>query len=217
MSPVAPQPLNVAILLFDEVEVLDFAGPFEVFSVAAGLLADDRLRVVTVAKDPDAVRAIGGLTVLPDHTLAASPAPDVLVVPGGDGSRRAMDDAVILDWVTRVHRRADLVMSVCSGARILARAGLLDGLRVTTHHQVVEHLRELAPGAEVDPGPRFIDTGRIVTTGGISAGIDGSFHVVARLFGEETAERTAAYMEYDRRPARAAAHPPSSHPHPRRP
>lgn len=124
-----PHPWSVAILLFDEVEVLDFAGPFEVFSVAAGLLTDDRLRVFTVAQRAAAVRAIGGLKVLADHTLASGPAPDVLVVPGGDGSRREMYNTAIVEWVKHVHRHAELVMSVCSGARILATAGLLDGLR----------------------------------------------------------------------------------------
>jgi hypothetical protein len=120
--------------------------------------------------------------------------------PGGTGSRRQMDNPAILDWVRRFWERAEVVMSVCSGARILARAGLLGGLPVTTHYQVVPHLRELVPDAEVQPEWRFIDTGRIITTGGISAGIDGSLHVVARLLGGETARRTAAYMEYDWRP-----------------
>lgn len=202
MSRSARRPRQVAILLFDDVEVLDFAGPFEVFSVASEHVGTDRLRVFTVAESNRIVRAIGGLTVQPAHTLDSSPEPDVLVVPGGSGSRHEMDNEALVAWVKRVHRNAELVMAVCSGARILARAGLLDGLPVTTHHEVVDHLRELAPLARVDETRRFIDTGRIVTTGGISAGIDGSFHVVARLFGKEVAGQVAAYMEYDWRPDR---------------
>lgn len=188
--------MNIAILLFDDVEVLDFAGPFEVFSVAAGLLPEGRVPVFTIAQAERPVRAIGGLRVLPDHTLASAPTPDVLVVPGGNGTRREMENAELVEWVKGVYGRAALVMSVCSGARILAKAGLLDGLRVTTHHEVIDHLRELAPEADVDAGSRFVDAGRILTTGGISAGIDGSFHVVARFFDQDLASRTAAYMEY---------------------
>jgi transcriptional regulator GlxA family with amidase domain len=194
---------TVVILLFNEVEVLDFAGPFEVFSVAAGFVSEHPIEVCTVARTSNVVRAIGGLKVLPDYTLAECPMPDVLVVPGGEGTRREMEVAATVEWVRAVHRKAELVMSVCSGARILARARLLDGLQVTTHHQVREDLRKLAPGAEVHAKARFIDTGRIVTTAGISAGIDGSFHVIARLFGEETARRTAAYMEYEWNPVPA--------------
>ena len=192
--------MSVAILLYDQVEVLDFAGPFEVFTVASQQVGGERLAVFTVAQNEGVVRAIGGLAVLAEHTIAGSPTPDILVVPGGDGSRREMSNDVVVDWVGQVAATAELVMSVCSGARILAKAGLLDGLQVTTHHEVLEHLRELAPRAEVDPTRRYIDTGRILTTGGISAGIDGSLHVVARLFGEEAARRTARYMEYDRQP-----------------
>lgn len=189
--------MNVAILLFDEVEVLDFAGPFEVFSVTAELTAGDRLRVFTVAESSRPVRAVGGLRVVPDYALTDGPTPDLLVVPGGNGTRRQMDNSVVLDWVKKVRRDTEIVMSVCSGARILARAGLLDGLTVTTHHQVVDHLRQLAPRANVDASRRFIDAGSVVTTGGISAGIDGSLYLVARLFGHEAAQRTAEYMEYD--------------------
>lgn len=187
---------NVAILLYDQVEVLDFAGPFEVFSVTAEL-TDGAFAVFTVAESERAVSAIGGLKVLPEHALGASPAPEILVVPGGTGSRREMDNPAVVAWLRRVYDQAELVMSVCSGARILARAGLLRGLRVTTHHQVIAHLEELEPTAEVDPSRRFIDTGKIITTGGISAGIDGSLHVVARELGTDAARRTAAYMEYD--------------------
>lgn len=207
-----PNSRLATVLLYDRVEVLDFAGPFEVFSVASELVGADRLRVATVSERGDPVRTIGGLTVRPTHALEDGPAPDILVVPGGDGSRREMDNSALIEWVTAAYGDAEIVLSVCSGARILAKAGLLDGLSVTTHHQVTEHLRELAPEALVDPGPRFIDTGRIVTTGGISAGIDGAFHVVARLFGEDTARDVATYMEYDWREDRSSGASPGAQP-----
>lgn len=188
----------VAILVYDEAEVLDFAGPFEVFSVTAELNGYEPFDVFLVAEDDRAIRAVNGLRVLPDYTVANCPKPDILVVAGGAGSRRVMANGGLIDWVTRTAEEAEIVMSVCSGARILARAGLLDGLAATTHHEVFEHLRELAPEAEIREGERFVDAGRIITTGGISAGIDGSFHVVERLLGPAVARRTADYMEYDR-------------------
>lgn len=196
--------LTLAILLFDDVEVLDFAGPFEVFSVTAGFLEGRTLEVSTVAESHGEIRALGGLTVRPDRTTTETPPPNVLVVPGGDGTRREMDNRDLVAWVKDVHDSADVILSVCSGARILARAGLLDGLPVTTHHQVIGHLRELAPRARVKPGVRYIDAGRIVTSGGISAGIDASFHVVTRLFGRDVARAAANYMEYDWRPVAAS-------------
>ncbi|MFW6089008.1 MAG: DJ-1/PfpI family protein, partial [Gemmatimonadota bacterium] len=142
---------------------------------------------------------IGGLRVRPERRLADVAAPEIVVVPGGDGTRREMENRALLRWLREAHEGVEVMLSVCSGARLLARAGLLDGLRVTTHHQVVDHLRELAPAAIVEPTRRYIDAGKIVTTGGISAGIDGAFHVVERLWGPDIARATAAYMEYDRR------------------
>ena len=187
---------TVAILIYDDVEVLDLAGPFEVFAVASELNDWAPFDVYTVAEREGPVRAVNGLRVIADYALDDAPKPDVLVVPGGAGSRRAMDEEAIVTWVRQSADQAEVVLCVCSGARILARAGLLDGLPVATHHLVEDHLRELAPAADVRTGERVIDTGRIVTTGGISAGIDGSFHVVARLLGDAAARATAEYMEY---------------------
>ncbi len=140
---------------------------------------------------------MNGLRVLPDYTTANCPQPDILIVAGGAGSRQQMENGPLVRWVQRSAERAEIVMSICSGARILARAGLLDSVPATTHHEVLDHLRDLAPDAEIRSGERFVDAGRIVTTGGISAGIDGSFHVVERLLGPDVARRTAEYMEYD--------------------
>jgi transcriptional regulator GlxA family with amidase domain len=188
---------DVAVLLFEDVEVLDFAGPFEVFSVASDFAGEAPFNVFTVAESLETVRTIGGLGVAPNHSFVTSPQPDLLVVPGGSGTLQEMNNPTLVEWVRRMHDGTEITMSVCSGARILAMARLLDGLTVTTHHQVVEHLAELALRARVDPDRRFIDSGHVITTAGISAGIDGSLHVVARLLGREVARATADYMEYD--------------------
>lgn len=192
---------TVAILVYDDVEVLDFAGPFEVFSVTSERNDHAPFDVWLVGEGDGPIRARNGLRVLSDHTFDTSPAVDILVVPGGAGSRREMRNRKLIGWVNEMSERAELVLSVCSGARILAAAGLLSGIPATTHHEVLDDLRDLAPDADVRADERVVDAGKIVTTGGISAGIDGSFHVVDRLLGTATALRTARYMEYDWRPA----------------
>jgi transcriptional regulator GlxA family with amidase domain len=190
-------PRNVAILIFDEVEVLDFCGPFEVFSVAGRSREPRPFAVVTVAEKAGPVRARGGLSVNPHHTLADCPPPDILVVPGGRGTRTAMDNPVLLAWIKDVSGRAELTASVCTGALLLGRAGLLDGLPATTHHSAFDELRAAAPGATVREDQRVVDNGALITSAGISAGIDMALHVVARLLGADEAAATARYMEYD--------------------
>lgn len=189
-------PANIAILIFDDVEVLDFTGPFEVFSVADELESHQLFRTFTVSPLPGTVRAHHGLKVVPDYTLESCPAPHVLIVPGGAGTRMLMQQPAILEWIQRTARRAELVMSVCTGALVLAKAGLLDGLRVTTHHGRLDRLAQLAPSATVDPSARFHDNGKILTAAGISAGIDCALHAVRRLAGANLAANTARYMEY---------------------
>jgi transcriptional regulator GlxA family with amidase domain len=188
---------NVAILIFDDAEILDFCGPFEVFSAANELAGGGLLRIFTVAPSSRAVRARNGLRVLPDYPLAESPRSDIVLVPGGQGARAAMKEEKIIAWLQSCAGNVELLLSVCSGVLLLARAGLLNGLTVTTHHEVLEELKSIAPSARVVADRRFIDNGRIIVSAGIAAGIDMSLYVVARLFGAETARRTAAYMEYD--------------------
>lgn len=185
---------TVAILLFDEVELLDFAGPFEVFSIAG---RDGAFDVQTVAEATAPIHTRGGLTVTPHVVLdTAAPAADVLIVPGGQGARAAMRREAVLDWVRTGAETAEVVLSVCTGAFILARAGLLSGCTVTTHHSVLGRLAELAPDATVVDDRRFVDNGAIVTAAGISAGIDAALHVVGRLCGSAHAAATARHMEY---------------------
>ncbi|MBI3160394.1 MAG: DJ-1/PfpI family protein [Chloroflexi bacterium] len=187
---------HVAILLFDDVEVLDFAGPFEVFAVTAELNNNEPFRVYTVAAEKRPIRARNGLVVIPDYAIAGSPEPDVLVVPGGFGTRRVMKDADIVQWIKNHAAEKELTLSVCTGALVLAAAGLLDGLEATTHHENLDMLQAMLPGGQVTAEKRFVDLGRVITSGGISAGIDMSLHVVRRLLGNEAARRTAVYMEY---------------------
>jgi len=190
---------NVAILVFDDVEVLDFAGPFEVFAVTDEIRSHAEFNVATVAPVPGAIRARNGLRVVPDLAIEECPPPRILVVPGGSGTRALLGNAVLIEWIRTMSRASEVTMSVCTGALLVAQAGILDGRRVTTHHDAVDTLRRLAPKAIVDPGARFHDTGSVITAAGISAGIDCSLHLVGRLLGDDAAAATAAHMEYERR------------------
>lgn len=187
---------SVAILIYPDVEVLDFAGPFEVFSVASQLHEQRYFDVSLVAADHAPLTCINGLRVCANCSYQELPAPDVLVLAGGNGSRAALNDAELMRWVDAAVASAEVVLSVCSGARILAALGHLRELDVTTHHQVFDDIAKLEPSARLRRDVRFVDSGRMVTSAGISAGIDASLHLVARLLGEAVAERTAQYMEY---------------------
>ncbi len=186
---------NVAILIFPEVEVLDFAGPFEVFAVTNELNADT-FHTFTVAEAPGSVRARNGLKVVPDFTLESAPMPQILVVPGGAGTRPLLKKPAVLEWLRQRARRAEVVASVCTGSLVLAQAGLLNNLRATTHCENFAELAALAPNTDVIQDVRFTDNGQVLTAAGISAGIDLSLHIVSRLLGESVATRTARYMEY---------------------
>jgi transcriptional regulator GlxA family with amidase domain len=188
---------NAAILIFDEVEVLDFCGPFEVFSVTGRQQEQLPFNVYTIAEKSGPVLARNQLSVNPRYTLADCPAPDILVVPGGWGTRREMNNAALIDWIKAAAAKAELVLSVCTGALLLARAGLLDGLQATTHRGALDLLREIAPKTAILDGRRVVDNGRIIVSAGVSAGIDAALHVVARLHGQAAAMETARYMEYD--------------------
>ncbi|HEX8103609.1 MAG TPA: DJ-1/PfpI family protein [Solirubrobacteraceae bacterium] len=186
--------LTIGILLFDEVEVLDACGPFEVFSTAARMGAD--LRVATVAREARPAVARGGLPIVPAHTLGDHPPLDVVLVPGGVTAAVERDPAV-LAWVARVRERARITAAVCTGAFILAEAGVLDGRPATTHWEDEDELERRWPAVEVRREPRWVDDGDLVTSAGITAGIDMSLHLVRRLFGADVAVRTARQMEYD--------------------
>lgn len=190
------QQRHLALLVFDDVEVLDFAGPFEVFSVTQWQKETKPFRVSLVAEKPGPVLARNGLSLNPHYGLQDHPPADIILIPGGFGTRREMLNPVVLHWVKKQASTAELVLSVCTGSMVLGAAGLLDGLDATTHHLRYDLLRQTAPECRVKEDMRVVDAGKVVTSGGIAAGIDMSFHVVARLLGKEVALETADYMEY---------------------
>jgi transcriptional regulator GlxA family with amidase domain len=189
-------PRQVNLLIFDDAEVLDVAGPFEVFSVAGRRQGLEPFRVTLVAEHAAPVTLRNGFRLTPHATLAAAGPAPVVLVPGGQGTRREMHNPVVLDWVRRQAESAELVLSVCTGALVLGRAGLLDELDATTHHAAMDELREAAPRARLRPGARVVDNGGVILSAGVSAGIDMALHVVGRLLGREAAAETATYMEY---------------------
>lgn len=196
---------TVGIFIFDEVEVLDFAGPFEVFSrtrLEPGLESrrSDQsapFSVFTVAEQAAPIRATGGLRVIPTHDFASAPPIDILLVPGGWGTRPLLEHAAAIDWIRTAAASARLVTSVCSGALLLARAGLLTRKRATTHWGALDALATLDSTINVQRSARVVQDG-VITSAGISAGIDMALAVVELLHGKAVADDTAVYMEYAR-------------------
>jgi transcriptional regulator GlxA family with amidase domain len=198
---------NVGILIFDGVEVLDFAGPFEVFSRTRlvpgpeSRRSEDHapFRVFTVAKSGAPVSATGGLLVVPHHAFADAPRIDLLVVPGGFGTRALLHDAETLEWIRQAAGAARTVTSVCTGSLLYAKAGLLTGRRATTHWGALDLLESVDPSVKVERARRVVDDG-IITSAGVASGIDMAFYVVETMFGREVADETAHYIEYRRDP-----------------
>ena len=201
---------SVGILIFHDVEVLDFAAPFEVFSrtrLTPGMesrRSDESapFAVFTVGRGPQPVVATGGLKIEPHFSFDSCPPVDVLVVPGGFGTRPLLEDSRVLGWIRRTAQSASLTTSVCTGALLLARAGLLQGKRATTHWGALDLLATIDPTIAVDRDARVVDDG-VITSAGVSAGMDMAFHVVAKVCGESVAMETAHYVEYRWMPRQA--------------
>ena len=191
------QTRNVAILIFDDVEILDFCGPYEVFGVTGTGNDSQPFNVYTVAEHSKPILARNQLSINPQYTIANCPPSDILLVPGGFGTRREMHNLVLIDWIRQCFEHSELLLSVCTGALLLAKAGLLENLAATTHHLAIDLLKEVAPNTEIRAGDRFVDNGKIILSAGISAGIDMSLYVVAKLLGKQAAIETAEHMEYD--------------------
>lgn len=191
------RPKNIAIVLYEHAEVLDFAGPAEVFSAAANFAGQfgEPVRVYTVAKTTAPIKAQGFISITPEYSIADAPPADIVVIPGGPSSNFT-NDAEAMKWLEKNIGTAQVTLTVCTGAFALAKTGALDGLNVTTWYGALDRLQIEAPKSHVISGTRFIDNDRYVTTAGVSAGIDGSLHVVARIFGRQIADQTARYMEY---------------------
>jgi transcriptional regulator GlxA family with amidase domain len=190
----------IGVALFDGAEELDWAGPWEVLAAWAQQWPDDGVRVLTIARSEGLVTCAKGLRVLPDETWETAPPLDVLVYPGGRGTRRELQDEAVLDWVRGAAEGGTVVASVCTGSLVLAAAGLLDGKPATTHWQSLELLPTLGRDIEVRPEDRFVDNGSVITAAGVSAGIDMALHLVARLHSPERAREVRRYIQYDPEP-----------------
>jgi putative intracellular protease/amidase len=195
------RPPTVAILLFDGVQIIDYSGPWEVFGQAG-------FEVHTVAEKTEPVTTRFGQKVIADYTFDNSPKADILLLPGGRGTLKAADNPRVIKWIQANAKDARYVMSVCTGAFLLARAGLLDGLTATTFHGAIGALSEAAPKAKVVYDQRYVDNGKVITTAGLSSGIDGALHLVAKILGRGEAQSEALGLEYtwesDSKHARAA-------------
>jgi transcriptional regulator GlxA family with amidase domain len=191
---------NVAILIFKDVELLDFTGPFEVLSVTGRQDDSSPFNVYTVAEKSEPIKTRNQLSVNPQYTIHNCPQPDILLLPGGQGTRREMNNPTLINWIKECSEKAELVLSVCTGALLLAKAGLLEGLKATTHQSAIELLKKLAPNTTIQTDKPFVDNGKMILSAGIATGIDMSLYVVAKLLGEERALQTALYMEYDWKP-----------------
>jgi len=196
---------HVGILIFDDVEILDFAGPFEVFSRTRLVPGPESRRsedsapfhVFTVAKTAAPIQTTGGLRLIPHYGFADAPRVDLVVVPGGWGTRALLHDAETLDWIRRAAARARKVTTVCTGSLLVAKAGLLEGRHATTHWGALDTLDSLKAGVTVEREYRVVDDG-VISSAGVASGIDMAFYVVETLFGRDVADETAHYVEYRR-------------------
>lgn len=185
------KPLSVGIFVYPEVEILDFTGPSEVFASTEGF----KPFLVAFKKEP--LVSQGFITIMPQYSIDDCPPTDILIFPGGNTGTVSKEQKLI-DWIKERSKTTQFMMSVCTGAGLLSQAGLLDGLEVTTWHGFIPGLQEITPSARVLTNTRFVDNGHVVTTAGVSAGIDGSLHLVSKIKGESVAHITAHYMEYDK-------------------
>jgi transcriptional regulator GlxA family with amidase domain len=192
--------LNIGVAVFEGSEELDWAGPWEVLSAWASGWPDDGVEVFTVADTTEPIQCAKGLRVLADHTWETAPPLDVLVFPGGRGTRAQLGDDSVRARMRELAGRGTLMTSVCTGSLVYADAGLLDGLPATTHWGSLEALGRLGDGVEVRPDDRFVDTGQVITAAGVSAGIDMALHLVARLHSPDRAREVRRYIQYDPEP-----------------
>ena len=190
---------TVGILLFNEVEVLDFAGPYEVFSIATARDKKNKLFCVrTVAETKKTISARNGLQVTPDYDFLDCPKLDILIIPGGYGAEEIeIHNKKLLTWIKERAADASIVASICTGAFLLAEAGLLNGKQATTHWMDIDRLEREYPDVSVQRNVKYVDQGSILTAGGISAGINLSFYLLKKLYGDSIAECTARRMEYE--------------------
>ncbi|GIP44394.1 AraC family transcriptional regulator [Paenibacillus sp. J45TS6] len=186
---------NVAVLLYEHVDGLDFCGAFDVFATASDWGKD--FYTYTVSEKSELINTISSFTVAPKYNFSDCPKPDILVVPGGIGARTEMNNSELTSWIRRTSENSEIVLSICTGALLLAKANLLSGLKVTTNQRAMDLLAQVAPkDCEILRDVRYVDNGKIVMSAGVTAGMDASLHVVSKLLGEERAVETASRLEY---------------------
>lgn len=188
---------NVAVLIYNNVELMDFCGPYDVFSMANKMSEVTLFNIYTVSEIQGDIKTQNGLIVKAQYSIKDCPKADILVVSGGQGSRREMNNETILNWIKGCFPQLELILSVCTGALLLANCQLLDGLNAATHHNAVELLKETAPKARIITNKRFVDNGKIVLSAGVSSGIDMSLYVIGKLLGETLVLKVKENMEYD--------------------
>lgn len=188
---------NLAIFMFNDVEVLDFAGPFEVFAVSRYEDGTNPFNVYLVSEDGERVVARNGLKVDVDYSMETCPPMDMLLVPGGQGTRTLMHNETVRAWIQSRFGELEHLLTVCTGSLVVAKTGLLSGLAATTYHTAFDLLTEAEPNLDPRPGERWVDNGKIITSAGVSAGIDMALHTVSRLLGADFADKTARHMEYE--------------------
>lgn len=193
--------MRVGILLFTDIEVLDFAGPYEVFTVVR--LNEDKRReeaspfdVKLIAETAQPIMTSAGMRVIPDCTMGDAPPFDILVIPGGWGVRKEIANERLIRWIGETSKKAQTVAAVCTGSMLLGKAGVLDGHRATTHWRSIGWMRDSYPAVQVEQDQHVVEDGHILTSAGISAGIDLALRIVARTLGERKALETAKHMEY---------------------
>ncbi|MGY8996772.1 MAG: DJ-1/PfpI family protein [Alphaproteobacteria bacterium] len=190
-------PRTAAIYIFGGVEPLDCVGPFEAFISTETTDGEPLFETGMVGETMAPVSGVGGLVITPRWSFETMPEVDVLIIPGGSGTRALAEQPDIADWIAQQNDKVEMMLSVCTGAQLLAAAGLLKDLKATTHWNTYDWLRRIEPSVDILEGARWADNGRIICSSGVSAGIDMTLHVIERLYGEETATRAARYMEYE--------------------
>ena len=188
--------LKVAIFIYNDAEVLDFAGPFEVFNLANTVAGKQLLEVYLVAETDQMVFARNNFRVVPDYDFSEMPEPDILVIPGGIGRKTQMHQVPVLNWLKHEAERASFVLSVCTGAFIVGNAGLLHHLPATTHHQSYDEFENEFPQTQLVRNVKYVDAGTVITAGGITAGIDMCLMMTGKLFGSELEQKVAERLEY---------------------
>lgn len=186
---------NVLIYIYNDVEVLDFAGPYEVFNAANNLLNENVFDIYIIAESTDVVFARNGLKILPHSSINSSPQGDILIIPGGDGRRIQMHLPFVTDWIKSQFNDLKYLLSVCTGAFIVGSAGLLKGMKATTHHSSFEEFVRTFPDTELVKNVSYVDNGKIITSAGVATGIKASLHLLDIISGNELGKQVTEYME----------------------